>query len=75
MVLGRTNLAMKDETKGAEFGNADPSHVCQQLSSCSRVSLNILTGMTCYRMNRRDVEGTHEVQRTSYSLTRWCWRK
>jgi len=49
-------------------------------TSCSRGSLpntymDTLTGMVCYKMNRRVVEGTHEVQRTSYSLTRWCWRR
>jgi len=76
MVLRRTNLAMKDETKGAEVGNYRPiaclPTTFKLLTGMTAEHVDTLSGMICYWMNRRDVEGTHEVQRTSYSLTRWC---
>jgi len=65
MVLGRTNLAMKDETKGAEFIACLPTTFKLLMGVMPNANryVDILTGMVCYQMNRRDVEGTHEVQK------------
>jgi len=77
MVLGRTNLAMKDETKGTEVGNYRPL-------ACLPTTFKLLTGVIAEHIyghldrngllpdEQKDVKGRHKVRRTSYSLTRWC---
>jgi len=69
MVLYKTNLAMKDETKVAEVGNyTGPYHAYQRHSSCSQVSqptayMSTWTKMTCCQYSRKDAEGIHEALR------------
>jgi len=60
MVLGKTNLAMKDETKGAEVGNYRPIACLPTTFKlltgiiAKHTYTDILTGMICYRMDRRE---------------------
>jgi len=57
MVLGRTNLVIKDELKGAEV----QQHVCQRPSNCSRVSWR--SGVCTSRLKWLELEGCRRCTR------------